>query len=362
VKAGLLDVGRIPWTVSVYDLDLITQLVDRPAEFLLYLRRRRDPEATVFYTAPDELDLFLYFFEAGLYVEPDPDEIRVVLPWMPPARTAERRRRRQQQLAYITSRTDALDLWHYAEIAHTGAEANGVDPGATVMTASGRGLTGSAGVDEALHEPDAGTNASTGAWAEKTTGEAAEGDSDSVPRKPSMVPSPLGWLIDAVRDRGDYAWLSIGATLLSGSTEFQKKLARIPGELLDNPFGDGRQRSHTIPFPGSVEDGWLLVWVTRPPGRDSSAFEQDTRDYLRLKKHQLGLPRGVAFCFDETTRELIGVYFDDHVGELEPGLAARSAFLKPPEQMTSWQPPGGKARPGSKHRTQQKRTKKSKKR
>ena len=83
---------------------------------------------------------------------------------------------------------------------------------------------------------------------------------------------------------------------------------------------------------------------------------------MRSKMHQLGLPRGVAFCFDETTRELTGVYFDDHVGELEPRLAARLPSLKPPEKMTSWQPPSAKTRPGSKHRTQQKKTKKSKKR
>jgi hypothetical protein len=364
VKAGLLDADHIPWTVSVHDLDLITQLVDRPAEFLLYLRRRRDPEATVFYTAPDELDLFLYFFEDGLYVEPDPDKIRAALPWMPPAKTAERRRRRQQRPAYITSRTDALDLWHYAELSRTPAEVNGEDPDVTAMTSSGRGPKGSSAgvVDAAIHEPDATTNDSPRTGAEEAAGASGEIDSDSVPRKPSMVPSPLEWLIDAVQDRGDYAWLSIGATLLSGSTAFQQKLARIPAELLDNPFGDGRQRSVTIPFPGSVEDGWLLVWATRPPGRDSRAFEEDTRDYLRAKMHQLGLPRSVAFCFDETSRELIGVYFDDYVGELEPSLAARSLSLEPPERMASWLPPRGKTRAGPKQRTQQKRTKKSKKR
>lgn len=336
VKAGLLDAGHIPWTVSVHDLDLITQLVDRPAEFLLYLRRRRDREATVFYTAPDELDLFLYFFEAGLYVEPDPDKIRAALPWMAPARTAELRRRRQQRPAYITSRTDALDLWHYAEIARTSAEANGEDPDDPPRGPDPRGASaGEARVGGEIH-------------------------SDSVPRKPSMRPSPLGWLIDAVQDRGDYAWLSIGAMLLAGSTEFQEKLAHIPGELLDNPFSNGRQRSVAIPVTGSAEDSWLLVWVTHPPGRDLRTFEQDTRGYLRAKMHQLGLPRGVAFCLDESTRELIGVYFDDHVGELESDLAERSLSLQPPEHMANWLPPRAKTRNGSKQRTQQK-AKKAKK-
>ena len=70
--AGLLSPDNIPWTVSLNDLDLITQLVDRPAEFLLYLRRRTEPRATEMFMAVDELDLFLLFFRMGLYVEPDP--------------------------------------------------------------------------------------------------------------------------------------------------------------------------------------------------------------------------------------------------------------------------------------------------
>jgi len=361
VKAGLLDAGHIPWTVSVHDLDLITRLVDRPAEFLLYLRRRRDPEATVFYTAPDELDLFLYFFEAGLYVEPDPDEVRVALPWMPPATTAQRRRRRRQHPTYITSRTDALDLWHYAEIARTRAEVNDDDPDATVTAASDPGLKDSSVDADDPSRESGSANSGPQARTEPADGSVEVGI-DPVPPKPSMVPSPLEWLVDAVRYRGDYAWLSIGATLLSGSTAFQEKLAHLPGNLLDNPFGSGDERSVTIPFASSIEDGLVLAWITRPPGRQSQPFEQHARDYLRAKMHQLGLPRGAAFCFDETTRELIGVYFDDHVGELEPRIAARLPALKRPKQMTSWQPPRAKTRPGSKRQTQQKRTKRSKKR
>jgi hypothetical protein len=71
--AGLLPPDNIPWTVSLNDLDLVTQLVDRPAEFLLYLRRRTEPRATEMFMAVDELDLFLLFFRMGLYVEPDPE-------------------------------------------------------------------------------------------------------------------------------------------------------------------------------------------------------------------------------------------------------------------------------------------------
>jgi hypothetical protein len=356
VKAGLLDDRYIPWTVSVHDLDLITQLIGRPAEFLLYLRRRRDPEATVFYTAPDELDLFLYFFEAGLYVEPDPDKVRVALPWMPPVTTAERRRRRRQRPAYITSRTGALDRWHYAELARYQTQVQQTDqsfadtsnnspepnrPSTTQSRALGTETPALTTADEAIRR--------------------AAADADGKSQKPSMIPSPLAWLIDTVEERDDYAWLSIGATLLAGATEFQNKLARIPRELLDNPFGDGRQRSQTIPFATSPEDGWLLVYFTRPPERQPAKFERRVRDYLRLKKHQLNLHRGVAFCFDETTRELVGVYFDDHVGELEPELAEQLQFLKSPDEMTGWVPPHAKIRSGSKKLARQNKAVKKKK-
>lgn len=347
MKAQLLDLNHIPWTVSIHDLDLITQLVDRPAEFLLYLRRRRDPEATIFYTAPDELDLFLYYFEAGLYVEPDPDKIRVAHPWMTPPTTAERRRRRAQRPAYITSRTDSLDLWHQASTAGTPAKRISED-----LEVSAHGPD---------HVPDGPANANPQTEREKATGHSATEDADPAPSKPTMSPSPLEWLVDAVQERGDYAWLSIGATLLSGSTAFQNKVDRIPRDLLDNPFGDGRQRSATLPFPDSSGDGWLMVWITRPPERDSLEFEKNTRDYLCAKKHQLGLSRGVAFCFDEATRELSDVYFDDHIGDLEPDVAARLSTLKPPEHMPHWPPPHAKIRPGSKQRTGNSSRNKSKK-
>jgi hypothetical protein len=94
------------------DLDLITQLIDRPAEFLLYLQRRRHPAATAMYIAPDELDLFLYFLRTGLYVEPEPEMIAAELEWIGQTRTADRRRHAAQSPALVTSHTDQLDAWY----------------------------------------------------------------------------------------------------------------------------------------------------------------------------------------------------------------------------------------------------------
>lgn len=299
VRAGLLDIGNIPWTVSLHDLELIVELVDRPAEFLLYLQRRRNPEVTRMFAASDELDLFLYFFEAGLWVEPDPDQVRVAFPFMPAPTTAERRRYRNQRRGYVTSRTDQLDRWFYGRNQRTG-------------------------VDPAEYE----------------------GPSVDVP-KPQMVPSPLADIVDALESRRVPGWLSIGAMLLGHSTTFQQKTISDIKSLLDNPSSDRRGRSLTQPLTGTThpEEGWLLVWATLPAEVDRASEEKRLRDYLRAKKGQLLLPRGALFLFAESNRELVEVLYDDHTGPLSPELEARVQFLRPPEALVGRPHPAGRKAP-----------------
>ncbi|MFE9701606.1 preprotein translocase subunit SecA [Streptomyces sp. NPDC006270] len=275
VRAGLLTPGNIPWTVSLHDLELISELVARPAEFLLYLRRRRDPDVTVMFYAPDELDLFLYFFEAGLWVEPDPAQVRAAYPFLPEPSTAELRRYKARERMILTSRTDALDSWWHSR---------GRDDKSLV----------------------------------------------SAP-KPTMVPSPLGPLIDELQSRNIAGWLSAGATLLSLASAAQHKMARNGDTLLDHPLPHGSGRSLTVPVTGGVDpaEGWLFVWATRPAGHDPDSTEKRLRDYLRVKKHQLGLPRGVVFLYDEATRNLVGVFYDGHVGPLDAALVPNLQTLRP---------------------------------
>ncbi|QBJ98460.1 preprotein translocase subunit SecA [Rhodococcus sp. ABRD24] len=279
VRADLLALDNIPWTVSLHDFELISELVDHPAEFLLYLRRRRHPDVTVMFSAPDELDLFLHFFEEGLWVEPDPAQVRVAFPFMHAPTTAELRRFRAQQPALLTSRTDQLDSWYYA-----------------------RNRTGD--------------------------------DSGSVP-KPTMVASPIRPLLDELQSQKITGWLSITATLLSASTQTQRQFARYPSDLLDNPSPNGLGRSLTVPITASVDpaEGWILVWATSPPGADSVSTEKGLRDYLRAKKYQLGIPRGVVFLYDEATRDLIDAYYDGHIGPLDTALTASLSTLRPPSDL-----------------------------
>lgn len=293
VRSGLLALDNIPWTVSIHDLDLIAELVERPAQFLLYLRRRRNPDATVMFTAPDELDLFLHYFEAGLWVEPDPDQVRVAFPWMPAPTAGEMRRYRQQHPAYITSRTDSLDAWFYTK--------DSADP-------------------EVVKAP-----------------------------KPTATVSPLAAFADELQGRGTYGWLSIGATLLEGASAAQHKMVRNSRDLLKNPSAQGTPRNLSMPITASanVAEGWLLVWWTRPPGHTPAQIRQAAEEHLRAKKYQLGVPRGAAFIYDEKTRELEDAIYDGHIGELTSQASARLVTLKPVDAFQSRLHPNAKKAPVS---------------
>lgn len=286
VRAGILEPDNIPWTVSLHDLELISELIERPAEFLLYLRRRLNPNATVMFSASDELDLFLFFFEDGLWVEPDPELVRSVFSWLPAPTTIDRRRFREQTPSIITSRTDALDAWYYSKI-------RGDNPPAT---------------------------------------------------KPKMVTSPLGEVIDELQSRRVEGWLSIGATLLGAATKTQHQLARNPKDLLDAPAANGLGRSMTIPFAGTtvLSEAWLMVWGTRPVDQEPVADEKLWRDYLRSKKYQLKFPRAAAFIYDEGTRALADVYYDGHSGELPEDLRKNLVKLHPASSLTGRLHPDGK--------------------
>lgn len=304
IRAGFIDKNCIAWTVSLHDLDLIVELIDHPSEFLLYLRRRTDPLATVIYTAPDELDLFLHFQQKGLYVEPDPDELRKKLPYLPAATAAERRRFKRQIPEYITSLTDQLDAWHRQRIASTANSTHG-----------------------ASEDPEL--------------------DFETTPiGKPAMVGSPLRAVLDDLRASRTFAWLSIGATLLSGATAAQERMARIPRELLKHPFGDGRGLSVTMPIVDVRGDGWLLAWMTRPPTKNFDDFANEMSIYIQAKAHQLGMRRAAAFLYDEATGALARTLYESHLGEPTPEVLAALGKLRPADAWSATPPPKAKARAG----------------
>jgi hypothetical protein len=223
------------------------------------------------FRATDELDLFLYFFEAGLFVEPDPRSTSGKLPHLSTPKPSDIRRYEQQKFTIISSRTDALDEWHSRDL-----------PGGN---------------------PDA--------------------------PKPSMSNAALAPLVDELRTRKDYAWLSTGATLLSANAATQDQMSRIPGQLRRAKSGTGRERSQTIALGADQREGWLLVWATRAEGADLEKSRSSLRLYLQARKYPLGLHRGTAFVYDDATGDLVDVLFDARLATPSPDLDAEIQKLRP---------------------------------
>jgi hypothetical protein len=63
---GLFPDNEYPWSLSLGDLDVVTQVLDTPAQFLHYVQRRRGVEATPFRLHADEIDYLGFYVSHGM--------------------------------------------------------------------------------------------------------------------------------------------------------------------------------------------------------------------------------------------------------------------------------------------------------
>ena len=163
-------------------------------------------------------------------------------------------------------------------------------------------------------------------------------------------------LLDDLKANRAFAWLSIGATLLSGSKTTQKQMARIPRDLLDNPSEDGRGRSVTMPIVDARGDGWVLAWITQAPTKDVDEFAHEMSTYIQAKAHQWGMRRAAAFLYNETTRALERTIYESPLNDLTPEVEEALAKLRPADALSELLPPNAKGR--AKNRSAAKRKRK----
>ncbi|WP_141214949.1 MULTISPECIES: hypothetical protein [unclassified Rhodococcus (in: high G+C Gram-positive bacteria)] len=111
-QAGLLHENKPPLILSLHDLAVIAEIGERPSEFLLYLRRRTDSPVTKYYRAFDELDLYMLFLAADMYVEDDPEQVKAAHRTAPSATKGDRRRHRRSTVGTLVSdNCDDLTAW-----------------------------------------------------------------------------------------------------------------------------------------------------------------------------------------------------------------------------------------------------------
>jgi len=68
-ECGLIIGREWPWSVYLNDFRTISELIETPSEFLLYLKRRIRANDFPVFSATDELDFLMVFFKEGLYFE-----------------------------------------------------------------------------------------------------------------------------------------------------------------------------------------------------------------------------------------------------------------------------------------------------
>ena len=244
-NAGLLPEDRPPLILSLHDLAVIAEIGERPSEFLLYLRRRTDSPVLTYYRAVDELDLYMLFLAADLYVEDDPDDLRVSHPSMPPVASSERRRHRRSAIGTMVSDNCAeLSVWMNRDT---------------------------------LPQSDA-------------------------PVKPSMnAPAELLELIDKLSALGKPGWFRCGADLLALSGKGQRRLLSTIETCARATRKDGTYHDALMAFAGMW--GFATVFVaTRPNSAEVAEVKERLRLYIRAKQYQLQADRAYGFIFDQNGR------------------------------------------------------------
>lgn len=245
VRAHVIKSERFPWLVTLHDLAIIAEVLDRPAEFLLYLRRRTESEVSVKFMAVDELDLFMLFLTGGLWVEPDPDRVREEFLGVPRPTTRDRRRYRESAApTRVMTHTDPLDAWVYFQ----------------------------------------------------------EGSSTEVAPKPVFESMPaVNELVNFLQEDRKPGWFRFCADLLNLAGEAQQSVGEMVQHLVSKTAGDGLHHNSVMAFAGA----WgfpTLFMGTKPRSMSVQEASRRLAIYGIAKKYQVKSDRALMVIFDEEKR------------------------------------------------------------
>ncbi len=263
-RAGHLGDGSLPWIASLHDLEVISLVIDRPAEFLLYLRRRTDSGVATHYRGADELDLFMLFLDGGLYVEEDPEEVRRLHPTAGPARDRDRNRHLQDaRPTVVGTHTDPLDAWMYRR----------------------------------------------------------EGSSPYEIDKPAFNTHPAAQaIVDFLEDGRKPGWFRFGADLLGLAGTAQKKLGDHLHHLVEQTRSDNCWQSLVQGYAGMW--GYPTLFAgSAPPSHTRRESALKLRSYMAAKKHQLGSDRSLGLLIDNS-HEIVEVMYMNAPVVVDPELDA----------------------------------------
>jgi hypothetical protein len=273
VEAKILQDGQIPWTVSVHDLRLICELIDRPSDLLLYLRSRTHPKATLKYRAVDELDLFMYFLREGLVIPPDADARTDEVAGQPAAKQTQGFP--GQQPVVIPGITEPIDAWYTTRRADNSEGAPkpqlAAKPGLIHMLGQILG-TGAPGLWLPQPRSSKALRRSNGNSHEQRNSLPA------IPGRATWIDSSLAWLTKLA----DSPWWWYGNASDLGKAEMRPSKASRPTSALNS------KREAPIEPPGSYSIAQAL-----PSNSSSTSRKSKARNCRQVDREREG-PAGVC--------------------------------------------------------------------
>jgi hypothetical protein len=277
-SGDLVGEGRLPWIASLHDLEIISRVVDRPAEFLLYLRRRTDTGIAKHYRGSDELDLFMLFMGGGLYVDDDPDEVHRLHPHTPPpTKTARAQHERAAFSTLVATHTDPLDAWMY--------------------------------------------------WVEGTS-------PDAIDKPVFNVEPEAADLVDSLARGEKPGWLRIGADLLGLAGHAQRKLIANLRRIVNETRTDSLSHSLVQGFASASGFMTFFAWTIRANTDPAVEFEA-LQMYMLAKKHQVRSDRSLGVLLDRRGRIQGTIYMnhpagdDQELDEMEATIGLQRTWEKP---------------------------------
>jgi hypothetical protein len=204
----------------------------------------------------------MLFLDGGLYVEPDPEEVRRQHPAAGPSRShAQKKHQRDAHSTIVGTHTDPLDAWMY--------------------------------------------------W--------TEGTSPYEAGKPALNTHPAAQeIVDFLADGRKPGWLRFGADLLGLAGTAQKKLGGSLRELVDKARADGRW--HTIVYSYAGLWGHPAFFAGAEPRNQTRGEAMERlRTYMAAKKYQLRSDRSLGLLLDQR-REIVGTVYMNDAPDEDPEL------------------------------------------